>query len=59
VQKIATKNYFFRHHLETNVDEQKELKNIAYINLQSLPHLSKIVKVRINHLGAIVKVGEY
>ncbi len=29
VQKIATKNYFFRHHLETSVEEKKELKNIA------------------------------
>ncbi len=59
VQKIATKNYFFRHHLETNVEDHKELKDIAYINLQSLFFLNKIQKVTINHLGKIVKIGEY
>jgi CRISPR-associated endonuclease Csn1 len=34
VQKIATKNYMFRHHLETKVDDIKELKNTTYINLR-------------------------
>jgi CRISPR-associated endonuclease Csn1 len=59
VQKIATKNYVFRHHLETTVDEKKELQNVAYIRLQSMSLLEKIVKVRINHIGQIIKVGEY
>jgi len=58
VQKIAAKNYMFRHHLETNVDEKKELKNVGYINIRSTKLLKGIVKVRLNHLGLIVRVGE-
>ncbi|MDE5424168.1 type II CRISPR RNA-guided endonuclease Cas9 [Ancylomarina sp. DW003] len=58
VQKIATKNYFFRHHLETTVEERKELKNIAYKPQLGLNGICNIVKVRINHLGQIVHVGE-
>ena len=59
VQKLATKNYMFRHHLETNLEEKKELVNITYINIRSTNPLKDIVKVRINHIGQIVKVGEY
>ncbi len=59
VQKIATKNYFFRHHLETVVEEKKELKNIAYKPQLGLNGIKNILKVQINHIGQIVKVGEY
>lgn len=65
VQKISTKNYMFNHHLETkSVDskmlkDRKELSNITYRFIQSCSPLSNIVKVRINHLGKIVKIGEY
>ncbi|MGG7036327.1 MAG: type II CRISPR RNA-guided endonuclease Cas9, partial [Flavobacterium sp.] len=59
VQKIASKNYFFRHHLETTVEEKKELKDIAYKPQLGLNAISDIIKVRINHLGDIVKIGEY
>lgn len=59
VQKIATKNYMYRHHLETTVDDKKELKNISFKHLQSSNLLRGIIKVRINHIGQIVKVGEY
>ncbi len=59
VQKLATKNYFFRHHLETTVEEKKELKNIAYKPQLGLATIKDIVKVRVNHIGQIVKVGEY
>ncbi len=58
VQKIATKNYFFRHHLETTVEERKELKMIAYKPQIGLNGIEGIIKVRINHLGQIVKIGE-
>lgn len=58
VQKIATKDYFFRHHLETTVENKKELKGISY--KRSGPSgLIGIVKVRTNHLGQIVQIGEY
>jgi len=59
VQKIATKNYMFRHHLETTVDDIKMLRDITYINIRSTEPLRNIVKVRINHLGEIVQIGEY
>ena len=64
VQKIATRNYFFRHHLETTVAEPKELKGITYKPQLGLNGIGQngnavIVKVRVNHIGQIVSVGEY
>lgn len=59
VQKIASKNYFFRHHLETTVENKTTLKNIAYKPQLGLNAIGGIVKVRINHIGEIVHVGEY
>ena len=59
VQKIATKNYMFRHHLETTVEELNELKDIAYRSVRSTSPLNGIIKVRINHLGQIIQLGEY
>lgn len=59
VQKIATKNYMFRHHLETTVEEVNELKDIAYKSIRSTSPLIGITKVRINHLGQIIQLGEY
>lgn len=58
VQKLAAKDYFFRHHLETSVEDKKELNGIAYKRL-GLNGIRGIVKVRINHIGKIVSVGEY
>ncbi len=58
VQKISTKNYFFRHHLETNVDNKKELSNISYKSQLGLNGIVGIIKIKINHLGKIVKIGE-
>ena len=58
VQKIATKDYFFRHHLETTVEDKSELKGITW-KREGLGGIKNIVKVRINHLGEIIKVGEY
>jgi CRISPR-associated endonuclease Csn1 len=55
----AIRDYVFRHHLETSVDDKKELKEIAYKSIKSLPYFQNIVKVRLNHIGEIVKVGEY
>lgn len=59
VQKLSTKNYFFRHHLETTVEEKKELKDTAYKPQLGLNAIKDIVKVRINHVGQVVGVGEY
>ena len=59
VQKLSSKCYVFRHHLETNVDESKELKDITWKRITSLSTMIQLVKVRINHIGQIVSVGEY
>ena len=58
VQKISIKDYVFRHHLETNVEKNNTLKGIAWIRC-GLNGIKDIVKVRVNHIGRIVKVGEY
>ena len=63
VQKIASKNYVFNHHLETKAVDNEMLKNksmktIGYNFIQTPDNLEGIVKVRINHLGQIGKVGE-
>lgn len=55
----AVRDYVFRHHLETKIEDIKELKDITYKSIKSLPIFEKIVKVRINHIGQIVLVGEY
>lgn len=59
VQKISTKNYMFRHHLETVVGEIKQLRDMAWKLIQTPNNLNGIIKVRVNHIGQIVEVGEY
>jgi len=58
VQKFTIKDYFFRHHLETNVEDHSKLKGVTW-KREGLIGINNIVKVRLNHLGEIVKVGEY
>ncbi|MBR1792517.1 MAG: type II CRISPR RNA-guided endonuclease Cas9 [Bacteroidales bacterium] len=59
VQKFSSKYYVFRHHLETNVQDVKELKDIAWKRITAIRYLNGVVKVRVNHIGQIVAVGEY
>lgn len=58
VQKLSSKNYHFRHHLETTVDDNNALKGITWKRITALQNLEGIVKVRINHIGQIVHIGE-
>lgn len=58
VQKLTSKDYFFRHHLETKVEDNNKLKTITWIRC-GLSGLNGIIKVRINHIGQIVEVVEY
>lgn len=53
------RDFKFRHHLETSVDDKKELKEIAYKQYKTILPLENAVKVRVNHIGQIVKIGEY
>ncbi|MFP3598552.1 type II CRISPR RNA-guided endonuclease Cas9 [Chryseobacterium sp. SIMBA_029] len=58
VQKFTIRDYFFRHHLETTVEDSSKLKGITW-RREGLSGLKGILKVRLNHLGKIVQVGEY
>ena len=60
VQKFSYKNYVFRHHLETTIDMSGyNLRGITWTDFRSSKGLENIVKVRVNHIGQIVSVGEY
>lgn len=58
VQKLSSKDYYFRHHLDTSTETTKELQNQTWKRITSLSTLSEAVKVRIDRLGRIVAVGE-
>lgn len=53
----TVRDYKFRHHLETTVTS--DLKDVTYKQYKNLSFANYIVKVRINHLGQIVSIGEY
>lgn len=53
------RNYGFQHHLETQKQDKNVLKDITFKDVKSLSDLKSIIKVRIDHIGRIVKVGEY
>jgi CRISPR-associated endonuclease Csn1 len=59
VQKFSTKYYVFRHHLETNIEDNSQLMGKTWKRITMLNRLKQVIKVRLNHLGEIVKVGEY
>ena len=60
VQKFSYKNYVFRHHLETTIDlSEYNLRGTTWVDFRSSKGLDKILKVRVNHIGQIVSVGEY
>lgn len=57
VQKLSSRDYVFRHHLETSVES--DIKDLTFKRIQTTNGLKDCIKVRINHLGDIVQVGEY
>ena len=69
VQSISIKEYNgnvvrdfqFRHHTDSSKKSIKELKGFSHFHIKSLDdeRLKTCVKVRLNHLGRIVHVGEY
>ena len=58
VQKMSNKDYFFRHHIETTVQDIAALKGVTWMRC-GLSGLESILKVRINHIGKVVSIGEY
>lgn len=59
VQKLSSKYYVFRHHLETVVEENNALRGLTWERIQNCDKLVGLLKVRINHIGKIVSIGEY
>ena len=59
VQSFSVKDYFFRHHLETIIDNDKRTYDVTWKRIRTTAKLDTIVKVRVNHIGQIVSVGEY
>lgn len=57
----TVRDFLFRHHLDATraSDIKRELQGLTYHQVKSLHPLNGIVKVRLNHLGDVVKVGEY
>lgn len=64
VQKMSKKSkgtfeVAYRHHLETSVSRSSiNLKGITWDEHGSNSHLSRITKIKIDHLGDVLKVGE-
>lgn len=56
VQKFTIKDYFFRHHLETTVTNDLDF---TFKRINTPNGLRGCMKLRINHIGQIVGVGEY
>ena len=60
VQKMSSKDYSFRHHLETSVEDKSlKTKDVVWKRITAIDKLKGVVKVRVNHIGQIVHVGEY
>ncbi len=65
VWSISDNNYWFRHHLETKNSELKLISGAKeskrLFNIRSIGALKELnpIKVRLNHLGEITKIGEY
>jgi len=64
VQKISAGDYTFNHHIETmavssDTLKKKELNKGTFYRIRSPKNLNDIIKVRLNHLGRIVHIGEY
>ncbi|MGV0924544.1 type II CRISPR RNA-guided endonuclease Cas9 [Empedobacter tilapiae] len=57
--EISTSGVWFRHHLETTVETKSQLKSVTFKVIQSTSNLKNILKVRTNHLGEIIQIGEY
>lgn len=53
--------YLFRHQYNSgmNNDDIPSLKSITHLQISSAKDLANLVKIRVNHLGQIVQVGEY
>lgn len=59
VQKLSSSYYCFRHHQETTIEDDKALREITWKRITNIQSMKDVIKVRIDHLGRIVGIGEY
>lgn len=53
------RDFKFRNHLETQKKDSKVLKGITFHQFKTLEFAEHILKIRINHIGQIISIGEY
>ncbi|MCB0738003.1 MAG: type II CRISPR RNA-guided endonuclease Cas9, partial [Bacteroidetes bacterium] len=58
VMSVSDKDYWFRNHLDSNTDKKSKAFDLVLKRLRKPDDMIDAIKVRINHLGQIVKVGE-
>ncbi|MCQ2256029.1 MAG: hypothetical protein MJZ29_11085 [Bacteroidaceae bacterium] len=58
VQAISVKDYHFRHHLDATSVYEQTLKDLVWKRFRKPQDMEGAVKVRINHIGKIVQIGE-
>lgn len=58
VQKFTVKDYFFRHHLEATIVDLAATRGMTW-KREGLNGIVDVLKIRMNHLGEIVSIGEY
>jgi CRISPR-associated endonuclease Csn1 len=58
VQKIGKGDYWFRHHLETELIDRIELNGSSYKRIRNPKSMNISKKISLNHIGRIVNVGE-
>lgn len=58
VQAISIKDYHFRHHLDATSVYEQTLKDFVWKRFRKPQDMEGAVKVRINHIGKIVQIGE-
>lgn len=58
VQKLSSKYYNFRHHLDPSTNVEKELQDVNWKRIRNVSALMNLVKVRLDSLGRIVSYTE-
>lgn len=58
IQSLSERDYWFRHHLDTSSEKPKTLRDITYKRIRSTSGLENLIKVQVNRIGEIVRIGE-
>ena len=58
VQKLSHKSYSFVLHSNPSLEQDRAMKDITWKRVHSPAGMKGAIKVRLNHLGEIVEVGD-